>query len=137
MVVKDSVFHLETSVKNNMPISASMFYGSKDGGPGNESSTPKVYDCRFSNLSIYMPPAVNGEPAVAATTPAAGVEAAAGTNTGQSFQFLGLPESVMHEFVFEDITVLSGHSHGWQCVNTSRFSFTNVHPAPTAESGCL
>ena len=132
VVVKDSVFHLETSTKNTMPISASMFYGSNGGGPGNESSTPKVYGCHFSNLSIYMPPKAPAPAGVAAR-----VAAAAGKSTGQSFQFLGLPESVMHDFRFEDITVLSGHSQGWQCVNTSHFSFVNVHPAPTAESGCL
>jgi hypothetical protein len=109
-----------------MPVSASMFYGSSDNdGPGNRSSTPTVRDCVFSNLSIYLP-------AHAASTPST-----ISSKPKPSFQFLGLPESLMSGFHFADITVHSGESHGWQCVNTSSFSFDQISPAPAADSGCV
>jgi hypothetical protein len=81
----------------------------------------KVFGVLFKNLSLYLPTTapISAKPA----TP--------------SFQFLGLPESMMRDFRFKNIRVHSGVSHGWQCQNVSGFSFSDVVPAPTTKSGCL
>ena len=89
-----------------------------------------------------------------------------GKGSKPTFQFLGLPESLMSDFLFEDITTIQqqptdslslptveaaaaagversggggngGGGGGWQCENTSGFSFKNVVPMPTKDSGCL
>jgi len=104
-----------------MQISSSMYYGGAS-PPGNKSSTPQIYGVLFRNLSLYLP-------AVPLSTPS--------KTSGPSFQFLGLPESLMRDFRFEDIRVHSGASQGWQCQNVSGFSFVGVDPAPTKGSGCL
>ena len=105
-----------------MPISSSMYYGGAS-PPGNQSSTPQMYDVLFKNLSLHLPSTV------ALSSPSKPVS--------PSFQFLGLPESLIRDFRFQDIRVHSGQSHGWQCQNVSGFSFSDVVPPPTKESGCL
>ena len=105
-----------------MPFSASMFYGASS-PPGNQSSTPQVYDVLFQNLSLHLPTAAE--------------ESEYEAGSGVSFQFLGLPESLMRDFRFENIHVANGQSHGWECQNVSEFTFSDVTPAPTAKSGCL
>ena len=99
--------------------------------PTNASATPKVYDVLFSNLDLYLSEeTAESEPESAA--------ADALERAGKpSFEFLGLPESVMRDFRFEKIAVRSGKSHGWHCSNTSGFSFDSVTPMPSRDSGCL
>ena len=80
-----------------------------------------MHDCLFANLSFVLAPSVDK----------------ASSEAPVSFQFLGLPESKMRDFHFQNITVRSGKAHGWQCMNTSGFTFEGVSPAPTASSGCL
>ena len=135
--VINSVFHLESSTKQQMPISVSMFYGSLcelcvathrclmlvgrgSSAKTNTSDTPRVYDVQFRNLTMFLPSA---DATRRQSTP--------------TFQFLGLHDSPLSDFRFEDIKVVSGHFAGWQCVNTSRFSFERVDPAPEPGSGCI
>ena len=125
--VINSVFHLETSRKQGMPISASMFYGSPPTycHPAcNASATPHVHHVLFKNLTFFLP-TTGAQPQAVKATP--------------SFQFTGVPESPMSDFHFEDLTVSSagGASHGWQCANVTGFTFERVLPAPTAASGCM
>ena len=102
--------------------------------PTNASATPKVYDVLFSNLDLYL----SEETAESEPEPAAvGALERAGKSSKPSFEFLGLPESVMRDFRFEKIAVRSGKSHGWHCSNTSGFSFDSVTPMPSRDSGCL
>jgi hypothetical protein len=131
VVVQNSVFHLEHSVKQPMPISSSMFYGGS-APPGNRSSTPQVYSCRFSNLTFFLMGGGTGADGGAESS-----RRRSRSRPKPSFQFLGLPESLMRDFHFEDLTVHAGESHGWQCHNVSGFTFKNVNPAPTTASGCL
>jgi hypothetical protein len=109
-----------------MAISASMYYGGAS-PPGNKSSTPQVYGCLFKNLSIYLPPAATATATAASPSK---------PKTSPSFQFLGLPESLMRDFRFEGIRVISDDSQGWQCQNVSGFQFSDIDPMPTKMSGC-
>ena len=84
----------------------------------------QVYDVLFSNLTLFL-----------ADSPA--VDVMGSHPSDVSFQFIGLPESLMRDFRFEDIALKSGKSHGWQCGDVSNFSFKNVEPMPSQESGCL
>jgi polygalacturonase len=126
--VINSVFHLETSKKQRMPISASMFYGSPPAycHPAcNASATPHVHNVLFKNLTFFLPKADTQR------TMAQGKAA--------SFSFTGVPEAPMANFHFEDLTVSSigGASHGWQCSNVRGFTFERVLPTPTNASGCM
>lgn len=86
----------------------------------------QIYDILFSNLTVFL---ADGGAAGAVGSPP----------SDPSFQFLGLPESLLRDFRFEDVALKSGRSHGWQCnnVDTKAFSFKNVDPMPTQKSGCL
>lgn len=102
-----------------MPISASMFYG-QPVPPTNASATPEVYDVTFSDLEMWMPTVATENH----------------KESGLSFQFLGLPESVMRDFEFTRIKT-HGTTNGWQCKNTSGFRFFGVQPMPSQDSGCI
>jgi hypothetical protein len=113
--ITNSVFHLETAIKQPMPFSASMFYGG-DSGPTNVTATPRVYDILFANLSLYLlssgavANAENGDRLQSLGSKRSKMQTQnqsqhkvmpfAGTidvlaNAKVSFQFLGLPESIM------------------------------------------
>ena len=123
--VINSVFHLETSAKQPMPISASMLYGVPPAycHPAcNASATPHVHDVTFQNLTFFLRDADEAKP----------------SGAKPSFQFQGLPEAPMTDFHFEDLTVSSagGASRGWQCTDVKGFTFERVVPKPTSASGC-
>lgn len=86
----NSVIHLETSTKMGMPFSASMFYEGNIPRT-NASATPKIYNVLVANLSVYLPKPSQPSKEVASTK--------------ASFQFLGLPESLMRDFHFSNVTV--------------------------------
>jgi len=153
-----------------------VFYGIAE--PGcvprcNESATPHVHSFIFRNLSLYLPKhqhqhqqGQHGQQQRWGQEEGEEQEGGEGKGSKPTFQFLGLPESLMSDFLFEDITTIQqqptdslslptveaaaaagversgggGNGGGggrWQCENTSGFSFKNVVPMPTKDSGCL
>ena len=61
MQILNSAFHLETSKKQGMPISASMFYGNtkvpRCNPPCNATATPTVHTVLYKNLTFHLPAA--------------------------------------------------------------------------------
>ena len=163
-----------------------VFYGTAE--PGcvprcNESATPHVHSFIFRNLSLYLPnhqhqhqqgqhqqghqhqqgqhqQGQQGQEGMEGEEQEG--RGKGGKGSKPTFQFLGLPESLMSDFLFEDITTTvqqqptdtnslslptgversggggnGGGGGGWQCENTTGFSFKNVVPMPTKDSGCL
>ena len=143
--LRNSVFHSESSVKQPMPISASLFY-SGNPAPTNASATPHVYDVRVENVTIYMLPKLEtragGAGRVQRRPKGRQQSGAIPTDAGPSypkttFQFIGLSESVMHDVSFDGVKVVGGVSHGWYCEHTRGFTFKDVSPMPSKESGCM
>ena len=118
IVFEDVRFDMTASenAKQPFPISASLFYeGSPP--PTNASATPEVYGVAVRNATIAMPAAVAKRRGL--------------------FQFVGLPESPLRAFHFEDVRVVSGSVGGqtgddaWSCTDTAGFTFAgNITPAP-------
>eukprot|EP00039_Didymoeca_costata_P010092 m.134889 g.134889 ORF g.134889 m.134889 type:complete len:465 (+) comp14705_c0_seq2:71-1465(+) len=115
LVFTNNIYHMETSTKQGEPMSASLYYSSNP-PPTNATATPHMYNVRFEDSLIYLPPAVE--------------------SAKSSFQFIGLPESQLKNFSFQNITVVNGVSNGWVCTDTQDFTFSDVIPAPSKLSGC-
>jgi hypothetical protein len=148
--IKNSIFHSESSVKQPMPISASLFY-SGNPAPTNTSATPHVYDVAVSNVTIHLLPQSKSEQEPnhngSKSTQHRSTDSKEdlerfGAERGPSypktsFQFIGLEESIMHDVSFNGMHVVGGVSHGWYCEHTKGFSFKDVSPMPDEASGCL
>jgi hypothetical protein len=114
---RNNQFMMTTSTKMQMPFSAAMFYGGGDLPLGNKSSTPEVHDVHFSNSAVHL---MAKQPSKSKPT----------------WSFVGLNESHMRNFVFENITIVNGAQNGWSCKYTEGFVFKNVSHPPSASSGC-
>jgi hypothetical protein len=62
---------------------------------------------------------------------------AVSANAKPSWEFIGLNESIMRDFSFENITIVSGVQNGWSCQYTQGFTFKNVSHPPLASSNCI
>ena len=133
---RDCLFDMTRSTKQPLPFSAAMHYGSYGPGgdvPTNTTATPAVFDVRFENATILLPPA-----------PASTL-----------FSFVGLNDSVLRDFTFKDVRTVrwpggaSGADDGqpegpssraaqsaWSCTYTHNFQFEgSISPPPGSD--CL
>lgn len=128
-----------------MPISAVLFYGGAHPPPTNASATPHMYNVTVADTLVYLPtPSSGHQRGTARVVTSAGNQSADGA-TGAlhdasddvSFEFVGLPESLMTGFHFDNITIVGEANKGWTCSYTQGFTFTHVSPMPSTASGCL
>eukprot|EP00041_Stephanoeca_diplocostata_P035329 m.1241530 g.1241530 ORF g.1241530 m.1241530 type:complete len:487 (+) comp24680_c0_seq1:354-1814(+) len=128
IVVSQSTFHCETSHNMPMPISASLYYGGAHPPPTNASATPHMHAVSFVDVVVHLPvphPRIRER-----TVPHPRTQ-------GVSFQFIGLAESLLSDFRFDNVSILGSANNGWQCSYTDGFVFTAVTPMPSQSSGCL
>ena len=115
LVFEDLDIDLSTSTKQPFAVSANMAY-SGNVPPTNKSATPTMRNVTVQRVAVHLP-----------DTP--------GYSKGV-FDFEGLPDSLLQDFTFKDVTVVSGATtatgdEAWKCVNATGFEFAgNVTPHP-------
>ena len=121
IVFKNITFDLRNSKKQNMPFSANMAYDGGKAAPTNASATPVFERISVVDALVYLQDDDDAD----------------ALGKKYSWEVIGLPESIVRNFTFTNIKLVSGADHGWHCVDTSGFQFNNVQPPPSSESGCL